>query len=187
MIEQIIHIDRLIFEWINTGIANSFFDLILPPIRNKYFWVPAYIALIIWAIVKHKKQGAIWVVFLIITISLSDQISASIIKPIFHRLRPCHSQHLFEDFVLRVHCGRGFSFVSAHACNHTALATFLILSLKWLQPKWKYLLIIWAASISIAQVYVGVHYPIDILTGAFIGFFIAYCLHLLFKRYFSLQ
>jgi len=103
----------------------------------------------------HKKEGLLWCLFFFITFIYCDFISASIIKPFIHRLRPCNEPYL--------------SFPSSHATNHFGLSAFIILTLKhknkWIVP----LAIFWAVLVCYAQLYVAVHYPFDILCGAILG------------------
>ena len=108
-------------------------------------------------------------VFAGITILLTDQIASSIIKPAVHRLRPCNDPAVLPDMHLLVDCGPGFSFISSHASNHFGIAVFLILILRkrfsWITPP----ALLWATLICFAQVYVGLHYPLDVIGGALLG------------------
>ena len=106
---------------------------------------------------------------ILITFAMGDLIASKIIKPSVQRIRPCNEVNLANDVIKRVPCGSGYSFPSAHATNHFAIALFLI---GVFYRKWKPILpfgLVWAASIAFAQVYVGVHYPIDIFIGALLG------------------
>jgi undecaprenyl-diphosphatase len=104
------------------------------------------------------------------TILLSDQISSSVVKPLFARLRPCNDPDLSTQVRLLLDgCGAGYSFTSSHATNHFALAIFLTVTLRQWIGKYTWVLYLWAASIGYAQVYAGVHYPFDILAGALLG------------------
>ena len=103
------------------------------------------------------------------TFALGDLIASRLIKPFIGRIRPCNEITLAEDIIRRVPCGSGFSFPSAHATNHFAIAIFLICLF---YPKWKPILplgLFWAFLVSFAQIYVGVHYPIDTMFGALLG------------------
>lgn len=182
MLDTLINLDHEIFNFINNTAHHSLLDLVLVPWRHKLTWVPAYILLALVVAKKYGKQS--WLIFLLIglTIALADQASSQWIKKTVMRLRPCRTESLQEQIRILVHCGGGFSFTSSHACNSFALATQLFLVFKnfW-SPKSLYLLFIWAAIVAYAQVYVGVHFPFDVLCGAILGCLLAGALHLLFK------
>ena len=169
MLEQLIQFDQNLFFTINHGLSNSFFDWLMPALRNRFFWTPLYLFIIIFFIRNYGKQGWIMILFLGLTFGCTDFISSSLIKPTVQRLRPCNNPEIKSDVKNLIDCGSGFSFPSSHASNHFGLAVFLIMML---YRKWKLILpigLLWAASISFAQVYVGVHYPVDILAGAMLG------------------
>ena len=169
MLEQLIQFDQNLFFTINHGLSNSFFDWLMPALRNRFFWTPLYLFIIIFFIRNYGKQGWIMILFLGLTFGCTDFISSSLIKPTVQRLRPCNDPEIKSDVKNLIDCGSGFSFPSSHASNHFGLAVFLIMMF---YPKWKLILpigLLWAASISFAQVYVGVHYPVDILAGAMLG------------------
>ena len=174
MFEQLIQFDHQLFTAINSGLSNSFFDWLMPFLRNRYFWTPVYVFLIIFLIRNYKKNGLICIMFLLLTFGLADFTSASVIKPSIQRLRPCNEVGFKEEIISRVACGAGFSFPSSHAANHFALAMFLsiVFTKRW---KWIWLITFaWAFSIAFAQVYVGVHFPIDVTAGAVLGCIIGY-------------
>lgn len=169
MIDQLVQFDRDLFFAINNGLSNGFFDWLMPILRNRYTWVLLYLFIIVFSIKNYGKQGFIMILFLAMTFGISDFISSSIIKPNVQRLRPCNETEIKTKVNNLVDCGTGYSFPSSHATNHFAIAVFLIMMF---YHKWKIILpigILWAASISFAQIYVGVHYPIDILTGSLLG------------------
>jgi undecaprenyl-diphosphatase len=169
MLEQLIQFDQNLFFTINHGLSNSFFDWLMPALRNRFFWTPLYLFIIIFSIRNYGKQGWIMILFLALTFGCTDFISSSLIKPTVQRLRPCNDPEIKSDVKNLIDCGSGYSFPSSHASNHFGLAVFLIVLFF---SKWKLILpmgLLWAASISFAQVYVGVHYPIDILAGAMLG------------------
>ena len=105
---------------------------------------------------------------------IADLTSSRLVKKSFQRLRPCNEIGLENSLNERIGCGKSYSFTSSHATNHFALSMFLILLLgtrfKWI----KIPLFLWAVSIAFAQVYVGVHYPSDVLAGALLGSLLAY-------------
>ncbi len=162
--------DKQLFLAINQRHTNSFFDWLMPIWRNSNTWIPLYVLMLIFVISKLKKQVWIWILAASVTFLLSDQISSHILKPFFARPRPCNDVDFAPQVRLLLHhCGSGFSFTSSHACNHFGIAIFFITTLSSYLKNWKYLFIAWAVIVCYAQVYVGVHYPLDVLCGAVLG------------------
>ena len=182
MLEHLIQIDRHLFYFINHDLGNPVFDWLMPMLRNPRFWIPLYIFIIIFCLAKYKKQGAIIILLLAISAGVADFTSASIFKYNVKRLRPCHDPVVTQTAIVRVPCGPGYSFPSTHATDHFAMAAFLsfVFFRKW---RWIWLwAILWAGSICFAQVYVGVHFPIDVTVGALYGIFVGWLIFLLFKK-----
>ena len=170
--------DVELFLSIHKGLSNSFFDGLMPLVRNRFFWTPLYIFIIVFCIKNYKKQGYYMIGGLLATFAMGDLISSRLIKPFVARIRPCNDLSLADEIIRRVPCGTGYSFPSAHATNHFAIAIFLICLF---YGRWKPILplgLFWAFLVSFAQIYVGVHYPIDTffgaLLGASVGFFTYY-------------
>ncbi|WP_158826409.1 phosphatase PAP2 family protein [Mucilaginibacter lacusdianchii] len=180
MPDFLLELDRTWFYFINHTLSNPLFDWVMPWLRNPKFWIPVYIFIIAFSIWKYKARGAWLIVCLAITVGVADFGSASIIKKLAQRNRPCRDSALATTITSRVPCGTGYSFPSTHASDHFAMSIFL--SLVYYR-KWRWVwfwTIIWATLVCFAQVYVGVHYPIDVLTGAAFGTLIG----LLFARLF---
>ncbi len=176
--------DHTLFEFINSGISNPFFDAVLPLLREKLVWIPLYIFLFAFLLLNFGRKGYWLILMLVVTVGISDLMSSKVIKPWVERARPCHDGHTDLHVELRARCGRGFSFTSSHATNHFAVAFFLFLVYRG-KRKWiKGGLMFWAASISFAQVYVGVHFPIDIFCGAILGMMIAFISFGFYSRHF---
>lgn len=176
--------DRWLFIQINNNQSNPFFDAVMPYLRNAYFWAPLYIFLFLFIILNFKGRGWWWLLLFLCTVSLTDIVSSKLLKETFERLRPCQDLDFMENVRLLVNrCSGGYSFTSSHAANHFGMATFFFISLRHLVKKWALLAFLWAAVICYAQVYVGVHYPFDVLGGAFAGLFIG----LLTGRFFNKQ
>ncbi len=119
----------------------------------------------------------------LLTFTLSDFTSATILKPLIGRLRPCHDPTL--PFVVNnlAGCGGIFSMPSSHATNHFGLAGFWFLVIKQsLNRKWHWLWL-WAFLIGYSQIYAGVHFPGDILTGALLGTIIGYFTYYLYLQW----
>jgi undecaprenyl-diphosphatase len=129
-----------------------------------------YIGLLIWLVYKIGWKTLKWLLFALINVGLTDQISSSVFKPFFHRLRPCNDPALLgKTRLLLDHCSGGFSFTSSHAANHFGLAMFIFISWGMTQERFTKFFFVWAGIIAFAQIYVGVHYPLDIIGGAIIG------------------
>lgn len=165
--ETLEQFDVSLFFFINRQLVNSFLDVVSVWLRNKFFWVPVYVFIASFFFKKYQ-WNAFWIIaFAVLTILFSDQLSASVFKPLFARLRPCNQPEISASVRLLVHCGSGFSFVSSHAANHSALSVFLLC---FFEKKWvKFLLVFWAFCVAFSQVYVGVHYPSDVLCGGVLG------------------
>jgi membrane-associated phospholipid phosphatase len=163
-------IDNWLFYTINSTLSNPLFDWIMPFLREKLFWLPVYIFLLTWGFSTFtKKQAALFFSGIALTLMLTDVLSSRVIKPLVGRLRPCNLEHLEKQVLERVACGPGYSFPSAHAANHFGLAFFIIAALPFLPRQYRLLLTTWAGSIAFAQVYVGVHFPVDVIAGALLG------------------
>lgn len=174
MPDFLLNLDRKLFYLINHSLSNRFFDWIMPYMRYPQFWIPVYVFIFIFCLWRYKKQGAVIILLLLATFAVSDFGSASIAKPAFKRLRPCNDPAIAQTIISRIPCGTGYSFPSSHASNHFAIAVFLIAIF---HQRWRgiwFWALLWAAIVCFAQIYVGVHYPIDILTGALFGSLVGY-------------
>lgn len=155
--------------YLNTRWHNAFLDAIIPYFRNQFFWAPLYLFLLLFTVLNFGIRGVAWCAGFLVTFACSDQVSAHLIKPYIHRLRPCNNPYLQDVVHIIVPCGSGYSFPSSHAANHFALAVFMAVTLgrhvKFIWP----LALFWAALVAYAQVYVGVHFPVDVTVGGLIG------------------
>jgi undecaprenyl-diphosphatase len=181
--ETLLHWDTALFHWINSGWTNPVFDVLMPFARNKYAWIPLYILCLSWILFNFSTRNVAYI-FLFVSVSIfaSDTISSKLIKYQVMRPRPCHEQQMEPQMILRVNCGSGYSFTSSHAANHFCLAAFLVTLFGRYMKQWKHFWWLWAALISLAQVYVGVHYPLDILGGALLGMIIGGSMGILCKH-----
>jgi undecaprenyl-diphosphatase len=182
MPDYLLQLDRHLFYFINHDLANPFFDWIMPYIRNPKCWIPLYLFIIFFCIRNFKKQGLIIIVMLALSAGFADFTSASMVKQVAKRVRPCRDPVTSKTDIARVNCGTGYSFPSTHATDHFAVAVFMIMLF---YKRWKWILfwgVLWAGSICFAQVYVGVHYPIDVICGALYGTLIGWVFSKLFQR-----
>ena len=179
--DTILAIDQSIFEWINHAWQNDWLDAILPWWRDKRTWIPLYllaIGILAW---KYRMKSLFFLLAVGLTVGLADLTSSQVIKKTVQRSRPCNELSLQPPARIVSGCGGGYSFPSSHATNHFAIATLLFLTWGRIWGRWRYLLLFWAASIALAQVYVGVHYPLDILAGSALGLFIGWAVSRLYR------
>jgi len=167
--------DSQLFLWLNDK-HNDFFDVVMLWASNKLFWIPLYLFLI-YLLFKNFKKKSFWILLTVgVLIFCADQFSVGL-KNYFQRLRPCHDPAL-EGLVhlVKNKCGGSFGFVSSHATNHFAIAVLLSLIFKNTYKYFTPVIIIWAAVIAYSRVYLGVHYPGDILGGAILGTLLGFIL-----------
>lgn len=167
--ESLLNADLDVFKLIN-GLDLGFMDTILVMFRNKLTWIPLYVGLVIYMIYHWKRKSWLPILFSVLTVVCSDFVSSELIKKSIERPRPCQA---LEQIEIRVHCGTGYSFTSSHATSHMALGVFWVqLFTVWGRHRWWF--IPWAVFVGFAQIFVGVHYPLDVLFGFILGGCIGY-------------
>ena len=167
MLEKMELLDQQLFLFLNQ-FHTPWLDTLMYLITVKYTWFPFYLVLIVWLIWRYKWQGLVMLVTMVATIGLGDLITSGLMKPYFGRLRPCHDPDIMHMVHLVKGCGGRFGFASAHAATTFALATTLWCLLKHWSHRWG-LAFVWAGFIAYSRVYLGVHYPADVVAGAIIG------------------
>lgn len=183
----LIEFDQWLFLQINTVWTNASLDVVFPVWRESLTWVPLYVFLLAFAFYNFGNKIWFWIVILICTVILTDQISSGFFKDFFGRLRPCRDPEVMNQMRLLLNrCPVSFSFTSSHATNHFGVAVFIILTMKPIMKQWRWLFIAWAATISYGQVYVGVHYPLDVIGGAFVGGGIGWLTAMYYNKKFGL-
>ena len=194
MIDFLYSIDKQIFHFVNQDLANSLFDMIMPYLTDydKYLIGRVVVGILyIYLLWKGGKKGRIIALLLIPLIAFSDQLSSSVIKKFVMRPRPCHEINgiIVADYIRSVAypCGSGFSFPSSHAVNNFAVATFF----SFYYRRWWWAFICFATVIAFSRVYLGVHFPADVIGGAIIGvacaYFIIWLWQLVSKRFPALE
>lgn len=145
-------------------------DAVMIFASNRLVWFPAYALLIGGLIYLFRRRAVLLLPLLITAVALADSITSRLFKPYFGRPRPCHDARVFPLLHLPDGCGGQFGFLSSHAANSIALAVFLALVLPAGRLRWaKIAAFLWAGLLSYSRIYLGAHYPSDVLGGAIIG------------------
>jgi undecaprenyl-diphosphatase len=167
MIESLVAMDKSLFLVIN-GANNLFLDGVMYAISAKFTWVPLYLS-VLYVVIKQWKKEALWVILsLVVCILISDQVASGVIKNLVHRLRPSHLAslsgmvHLVKDY-----SGGLYGFASSHASNSVGFAVLSSLFLR--DRKYTVAISFWAVLVCYSRIYLGVHYPLDIIGGALVG------------------
>lgn len=185
--EKLLQLDRELFILINSKWTNPVFDAVMPFLRTPTYWVPLYLFMIVFVSLNYKVKGLWWIVFFLVTVALTDMVGTNVFKYNFLRTRPCNNPDLIEQLRLLVRCPSGYGFTSNHAANHFGMATFIFFTFRHQFKKWTLLAFLWAGSICYAQIYVGVHYPTDIIGGTILGVVFGTITAYQFNRYFGLS
>lgn len=180
-----LQLDLEIWYYLNIEWQNAFLDYVIPFFRNQFFWVPLYLFLFVFMPLNYRRRGWYWLAGFLIAFALADYTSASIIKPMVGRLRPCNTPDLQPYVHLLVGCGSGLSFPSSHAANHFAFAAFIAGTLGKPYPKIRKWAWIWAILVGYSQVYVGVHFPLDVAFGALLGIVVGRLVARVYNRRFG--
>ncbi|HMU43484.1 MAG TPA: phosphatase PAP2 family protein [Ignavibacteriaceae bacterium] len=175
MLDFLYSIDLSIFFFINHNLSSVFLDKFFSLITDVTKWYIAYVILLGILFRYGGKKGKIAAVAVIILILCADQLGAKLLKELFQRVRPCNA---LADVLTPLGCTGSFSFPSNHALNNFAVAVFF----HRLYPNLKWVLFITAVLISLSRVYLGLHYPSDVIGGALIGSLIGYVFSLVINR-----
>ena len=185
MIEYLNRLDTDLFLFLN-GFHSPFWDRVMWFVSGKLEWLPLYIILAGWLIYKFRWKAVLVFIFTALLITASDQLSVKMFKEVFQRLRPCRNEEIMDlVYIVNGYCAGKYSFVSSHAANSFALAAFTSLILKNRAYSW--FIYSWAAVVSYSRIYLGVHYPGDVLGGAVLGIVVGLLVYWLYKYVGSLE
>jgi undecaprenyl-diphosphatase len=176
-----------LFLFLN-GMHNSFFDFVMYWASNRFIWIPFYLLLLFFIIKRFGKKTYVILLLVAAMITISDQVSSTLVKNSVQRIRPCHDPELME----KVHlvygiCGGRYGYFSSHASNSWALAVFLILLFRKSSPVnaeqlnaqrlssiISVLMIAYALLVSYSRIYLGIHYPFDVASGVMFGLILSF-------------
>ena len=169
LINWLDHLDKALFVLIQHDSDHAFLDVIMPVLREPLTWIPLYAFMLYYSFRQGQAKAWPFIVLSLLTFAITDTVTAQLLKPLFGRLRPCHDPEVQSLLRGLVDCGGMYSMPSNHAANHFGLAAFWYFAIRKMTGKRWHWLWFWAAIICYAQVYVGKHYPFDVLVGAIFG------------------
>lgn len=175
MIERIIEFDKHLMLLLN-GWHSPFFDYLMPVITNKYTGIPIYLAILVILFRKtDMKKLLIAVAAILVTFALCDSLSVALFKETFQRLRPGWDPQIMDQVRMLEYKGGQYGFVSSHAANLFGLATITSLLIK--NRIYTALIFFWAALVGYSRIYVGKHFPADVVCGAIFGMIVGYLVY----------
>jgi undecaprenyl-diphosphatase len=171
-------LDQQLFLFLNSH-NSPFWDQVMHLISSTVIWIPLYLAILITLGIKLKRKFPVLILTIALAVTLSDQGSVHI-KNSVQRPRPCYEPAL-AGLVHTVNgeCGGKYGFVSSHACNSFMVA---LLSLLFIRRRWFTIsIILWALVVGYSRIYLGVHYPGDVICGSLLGAVIGWAVFELYK------
>lgn len=169
MTQRLLSLDAELLLLVNRNFTHPLLDDMALFIREPMLHIPFYLFVLIVAFQVFGQKAVWWIVGAVVLIGFADLVSSHFIKDYVDRPRPCRDPFLsYHIRFLARYCGANGSFTSSHAVNHFAFATYVYISMRK-YSRWLGLLFVWAGLIAYAQVYVGVHYPSDVLAGGALG------------------
>lgn len=174
------NIDRQLFLLINS-LNSPFWDQVMHAISGKLVWAPLYLVILAVMGIKYRRKFIIILLFIILAVALADQSSVHLFKNVFQRLRPCHDPEL-QGLVHLVNgeCGGLYGFVSSHAANSFNVA---VLSLMFIKNRWYSAgILLWASLVGYSRIYLGVHFPGDVVCGALLGSMVGWGVYKLYEK-----
>ena len=162
MFEWLLHIDTHLYYLFNGILVLPHFDVIMPYLTEIDNWRIPILIILLCMLIFGGKKGRIYTLLILITITITDQTSSHLIKPMVERIRPCNA---LENVRLLVDGSRAFSFPSSHATNIFGAA---VIFTSYYRPLWPFYFLL-AILVAYSRIYVGLHYPFDAIGGAMLG------------------
>lgn len=187
MLETILKWDKELFIKINNDWTSPVLDNIFPWYRYQNAWLPLYLFLLLFLLMNYGWRIWPFVVTVALTVTATDQLSSHVVKLFINKPRPCQDASLEEHVRLLLnYCPGNPGFTSSHATNHFGIACLFFFTLYPIFKKLGYWWFVWAATICYAQVYVGIHFPLDVIGGAILGTIIGCSIAALYNKYVGL-
>lgn len=181
MLEMLNEIDTNLFLIINQA-DNSFLNSVMYYVSTKFLWIPLYLLILALIIVKYKKKAIIAILFFILAVAIADFSSVHLFKNVFQRLRPCYEENLIPIINNIVGCGGKYGFISSHAVNSFAI---VIMTIKLIGKDYRWLnwfMPLWGILIMYSRIYLGKHYPADVIFGALWGIVVGLLVYWVFTK-----
>lgn len=183
MLDILRQLDQDIFLFLN-DLHSPFFDPVFLFITSRAGWIPFYMVLAALIIKNFRKDSIVILIAIAMLVIIADQLTSGFMKPYFGRLRPCHDPAIMDLVHIPGGCGGKYGFVSGHAANTFALAAYVFLIFRS-TFKYVWLMFLWSSLVAYSRIYMGVHYPGDILLGALTGTLLAYLVFQITMLYFQ--
>ncbi|WCO02491.1 phosphatase PAP2 family protein [Psychroserpens ponticola] len=182
MLEELVQFDTELFVYLN-GLGTEAWDGFWMFYTTKFNWIPFY-AVLLYLLYKRltMKMFLVTILVIILMITFTDQITNLFKKVLVMRMRPCYNSEINDIIrLVKDSCGGKFGYFSGHASNSMSVAVFISLMLRSKYKYLPYLLFVWAVAMGYSRIYVGVHYPLDVLSGMLFGSFSGFLFYRLFK------
>ena len=183
MLDTLLKWDRYLFYKINNDWTHPLFDSIAPWWRYQNAWLPLYLFLFLFLLMNYGWRIWPFLVTTALTITVTDQLSSHIIKLYVNKPRPCRDPLVEHVRLLVDGCPANPGFTSSHATNHFGIACLFYFVLKPVFKGWSWLWFAWAGTVSYAQIYIGIHFPLDVLGGVILGCIAGCLVAMLYNKY----
>lgn len=183
MLEELVQLDTELFVYLN-GLGTETWDAFWMFYTTKFNWIPFYgfLLVLVYKHINNTKVFLFTLLVIVLMITFTDQITNVFKKVLVMRLRPCHNTEINDIIrLVKSSCGGKYGYFSGHASNSMAVAVFIGSMLRHKYKYLPYILVVWAVVMAYSRIYVGVHYPLDVLSGMLFGSFSGFLFYRLFK------